>query len=398
MRLWVVFMIDINIDLYRYSDPWGIPYETRLRQMLSGNVKVAYFYEAPNNSTFRYRAYNMSEALNRLTNGGVSSSYFFLSDISEARTIATNADLLIICRSRYSAQLAYLVQGFHSRGKKVLFDVDDLVFDPDYVDVLIDSLGQDPRSPQVLDEWFSYVGRIGKALKMCDGVITTNKFLADRAGEFSSLPTVVIPNFLNRAQQQYSAEVFSAKERGDFTSDGRRAIGYFSGSPTHRLDFEILVPALIDLMGSDESLDILIAGYMEVRESLKVFSSRVRYYPFQDYVNLQRLMACVDINLVPLQDNVFTNCKSELKYFEAGAVGVPSVASPVFAYRNSISHGATGYLCRSYQWVDMIRQALTDTSSGCGIADSARSHSLGTYAWDAQIGNIINALSLFVAV
>ena len=391
-------MIDIRIDRYCYSDPWAISYEQRLRHLLSGNVKVAYFYEQPNNSSFRYRAYNMSEALNRLTNGRVSSSYFFLSDISQAHTIAANADLLIVCRSRYSAQLAYLIQKFRSQRKTVLFDVDDLVFDLDYVDVLIDSLGQDLGSPKVLDEWFSYVGRIGKALKMCDGVITTNKFLADRASEFGGIPAAVIPNFLNLAQQQYSTDVFFAKGRGDFTSDGRRTIGYFSGSPSHQLDFEIVAPALTDLLGSDESLDLVVAGYIEVGENLNGFASRVRYYPFQDYVNLQRLIACVDINLVPLQDNVFTNCKSELKYFEAGAVGVPSVASPVFTYRNSIAHGENGYLCRSYQWVEMIQKALADTSSDCGIADRARCHSLGTYGWDAQITNILDALFRFVAV
>lgn len=391
-------MISIKIDRYSYSDPWVISYEQRLRHLLSGNVKVAYFYEQPNNSSFRYRSYNMSEALNRLTNGRVSSSYFFLSDINEAHIIATNADLLIVCRSRYSAQLAYLIHKFRSRRKPVLFDVDDLVFDLDYVDVIIDSLGYDLRSPQVLDEWFAYVGRIGKALKMCDGVITTNRFLADRASEFSRVPAVVIPNFLNHSQQQYSAEVFSAKETGKFISDGRRTIGYFSGSPSHRLDFEILVPALIDLLSLDESLDLVIVGYIEVGERLKGFSSRVHHYSFQDYVNLQRLMACVDINLVPLQDNVFTNCKSELKYFEAGVVGVPSIASPVFTYRNAISHGENGYLCRSYQWVEMVQKALADTSSGCGIADRARCHSLGTYGWDAQIGNILDALSKFVAV
>jgi glycosyltransferase involved in cell wall biosynthesis len=391
-------MLDIKIDYYDYFEPWIIPYEKRLNILLSGELKVAYFYEEPNNSTFRYRTYNISEVLNRLTGGCVSASYFFLSDLGEARTIADNADLLVVCRSRYSAQLDCLIKKFRSSGKKVLFDIDDLVFDLDYADVLIDSLGLDPRSPQVLDEWSAYIGRMGKSLRLCDGAITTNKFLAERICEFSNRPAVVIPNFLNPTQQQYSAEIFAAKKSGDFISDGRRSIGYFSGSPSHKLDFRIVVPSLIELLDADKSLDLIIVGYIEPDESLTRFSSRIRYYPFQDYVNLQRLIASVDVNLVPLQDNIFTNCKSELKYFEAGVVGVPTVASPVFTYRSSICHGNNGYLARSYQWVDAIQQALDDASSGHEVSEKARIHCLKSYAWEAQLDKIMKAITQFVAI
>jgi len=36
----------------------------------------------------------------------------------------------------------------------------------------------------------------------------------------------------------------------------------------------------------------------------------------------------VEIVIAPLQENVFTNCKSELKYFEAAIVGTIPSYSP----------------------------------------------------------------------
>ena len=56
----------------------------------------------------------------------------------------------------------------------------------------------------------------------------------------------------------------------------------------------------LDLEGVGEGVGLLLAG-----EYLERFGARVRRFPFQDYVNLQRLVAAVEYNLMPLQYNVF---------------------------------------------------------------------------------------------
>ena len=57
---------------------------------------------------------------------------------------------------------------------------------------------------------------------------------------------------------------------------------------------------------------------------------------------------------MPLQYNAFTNCKSELKYFEAAVVGTQTIASPMFTYARAIRHGENGYLAQAHQWADRI--------------------------------------------
>ena len=61
--------------------------------------------------------------------------------------------------------------------------------------------------------------------------------------------------------------------------------------------------------------------------------------------------AKVDINIVPLVNNEFSNCKSELKYFETAIVGTPTCATPSFTYSSAIENGENGYLCEKGEWL-----------------------------------------------
>jgi hypothetical protein len=59
-------------------------------------------------------------------------------------------------------------------------------------------------------------------------------------------------------------------------------------------------------------------------------------------------MARFDINLAPLEPgNPFCDAKSELKYFEAALVEVPTIASPTGPMRRAIRDGETGFLAAS---------------------------------------------------
>ena len=79
-----------------------------------------------------------------------------------------------------------------------------------------------------------------------------------------------------------------------------------------------------------------VVGCLEPGQELTKYRDRIEMFPLQDFLNLQRYVAQVEINIAPLQDNVFTNCKSELKFFEAAICGTLTLASPTFCFRNAI--------------------------------------------------------------
>lgn len=385
-----MFGID-DVPPFKYSDPWLQPLSHRLRQLSLGRRRVAYFYERPDNSTFRYRVYNMAQVLNEQPDE-VSASFFFLDDLSQQSQISELADLLVVCRTRYDARVAGLIAAFRSRGKRVLFDCDDLVFNPDYAHLLISTLDIDTRESRVWDDWFAYTSRLGATLRLCDGTISTNQYLADQMTAFSGLPARVVPNFLNREQLDISDRLFQAKKTQTPGNSGLVHLGYFSGSPSHNRDFAMVAPALEALLEEDNTLGVVVVGYLEPGPELKRFGARVTRFPFQDYVNLQRLIASVEYNLMPLQFNVFTNCKSELKYFDAAVVGSVSVASPTATYQAAISHGENGYLSQAHQWYAVLKQVLSERDRYASVAARARQHALGAYAWNEQRDQILEAL------
>ena len=376
-----------------YTDPWSLDLPQRLRMLARGETCVAYFCETQGKGTFRYRVYNMAQVLNS-TGGAVSASYFFLDDMHGLTEIADTADLLVICRTRYDHRVSHLIGAFRRRGKRVLFDVDDLVFNTDYAHLLERTLDLDLRRQEVWNNWFAYLSRLGKTLRLCDGVITTNAYLAERIREHVPLPVAIVPNFMNREQLEISELIFAAKQSLKIGGDGLIRLGYFSGSQSHNRDLAIVTPALETLLDEDPRLGLVVAGTVEIGAALKRFGARVEEHPMQDFINLQRLIGAVEFNLVPLQYNAFTNCKSELKYFEAAIVGTQTIASPTYTYARAIRHGDNGYLAQAHQWASCIRRAVADLGDYQAMAERSHEDALSKYAWFKQRACILAALGL----
>jgi glycosyltransferase involved in cell wall biosynthesis len=387
-------MVTLDIPAVPYADPWVQPLSVRLATLNRNQRRVAYFYEEPNNSTFRYRAYNMAQVLNESDVGSISASYFFLADHEYFDDIADSADVLVICRSRYCHQVNGLITKFRARRKRVLFDVDDLVFDTDYAHLVVATLGLDVTQKGLWDDWFAMISRMGQTLKLCDGAITTNDFLAQRLADFSGLPVSVVPNFMNKEQLAVADAVYEQKERAGFANNGKICLGYFSGSPSHRLDYAMVEPALVEVLAERPNVEVMVVGYIEHGPDMREFSERVSRQPFHDYVNLQRLLGSVEFNLMPLQCNAFTDCKSELKYFEAASVGTLSIASPSFTYRRAIRDRENGYLAKAHEWTKAILHAVDNLEAYRRMASIARHDAVERFGWQNQRESILRALQL----
>ena len=390
------------------QQPGMPPLYARLAALVRGRQRVAYFAENVHSSTFRYRAANMAEVLNApLTDGSTgdlstSAACFFSDDLKHAAQIADNADILVISRVRYDAGLAGLVQLFKTQGKKVWFDLDDWVVDTAAIDLIIETLGQ-PATDDTLNYWYGVVGRMAQALRLCDGVITTNAYLANRLQQFvgQGVPVKIIPNFINQAQWQTSEPLYQGKLATGFAPSERITLGYFSGSASHNRDFALLVPALEAVMAADPRVDLVMVGHVDLAAACgphsllnSHFAGRITRHGFTDYLTLQQLIAAVDFNLVPLQSNDFTHCKSELKYFDAAAVGTLSIASPTYAYSHAIQHGGNGYLAADDVWEAVLHQAIVQRKNYASMAQAAHQDVQTRFVWGRQRAALASALDL----
>ena len=147
-------------------------------------------------------------------------------------------------------------------------------------------------------------------------------------------------------------------------------------------------------MEENDRLGVVVAGYIEAGSALQRFGPRTQYFPFCDFINLQRLIGMVEFNLMPLQSNTFTNCKSELKYFEAAIVGTLSIASPTYTYAKAIDHGENSYISQAHMWGKTIKTAINNMGRYQQMAEKAYQDARTKYAWFNQQHCILAALGL----
>ena len=90
-------------------------------------------------------------------------------------------------------------------------------------------------------------------------------------------------------------------------------------------------------------------------------------------------MAEVDVNIAPLVLNDFTNCKSELKFFEAAAVETTTIASPSYTFKRAIKDGENGFLAQPGEWYEKLEYLYKHPEENKKIAKRARKYALKHY-------------------
>jgi glycosyltransferase involved in cell wall biosynthesis len=345
-----------------------------------GTLRIAYVAAKPDFGTFRYRAFNPVECLNG-SSEALSASYFFLSDSERIDDLSDYADVLVAVRLPYDGRVDRLFRQFSHRGKKVYFDIDDLIIDGRYDTLVAANLGYRLEGED-LYWWSAFISNWRKALSLADEVITTNPQLAAAISEISPHPVHVVPNTLN----QHQLEVPVTPK---VSVAGGLHIGYFSGSKSHDHDFEVARQALIAHLEASPSSRLTIVGHLESLRGFDSVQSQVTRLPFMDFLDLQDALGSVDLNIVPLQNSAFTEAKSELKYFEAAVAGTPTLASSTAVFGSVITDGVNGFLARPSEWgakLDMI--AGMTTQQRTAVADAARSHALAHYSPEALLQHL----------
>lgn len=101
-----------------------------------------------------------------------------------------------------------------------------------------------------------------------------------------------------------------------------------------------------------------------------------RFHPPLSYGPYLELMARCELAFMPLADTAFNNCKSDLKFVEAGARGLCCLASPV-VYAATIRDGENGIIVREPAELGAALRAM--------LADPARARAIGgaARAWVA---------------
>ena len=93
-------------------------------------------------------------------------------------------------------------------------------------------------------------------------------------------------------------------------------IGYFSGSISHNENFELIKPAIKQLLTKYSNVQLHIVGILDIPQDMKPFENQIVTHDYVDWDKLPALISEVDINLAPLVDSIFNRAKSEIKWID----------------------------------------------------------------------------------
>ena len=306
----------------------------------------------------RYRVLNKAEQLRK---HGFAVKVVNLSDFQ--LSMAQNASHIIIYRSPISPELLRLCHLAKEYGKPVFFDIDDLVFDTVYTDQLSYTQGLNSVEKGNYD---AGVRNYGYMLENCDGAITSTNQLQEELYKYQSKV------LLNRNLASDDLIAISSQYIKDYsqTSDIVK-IGYFSGSISHNENFELIKPAIKQLLTKYSNVQLHIVGILDIPQDMKPFENQIVTHDYVDWDKLPALISEVDINLAPLVDSIFNRAKSEIKWIEAALVKVPTVASNIGAFSDAVVDGETGLLATDEEWFDKLEALVLSPELRQKIADAA---------------------------
>lgn len=299
-----------------------------------------------------------------------------------------NFDLLYIHRCYCQDNIVNLINKFKINGKKVIYDIDDLIFDKDKLDKIAFLKTTDKYT---LNHFIKNTDNYLKIMKMADLVITPTDFLSKYISSKYELKTEVLRNHLDQKSLDKGKKIFIKSKN---KNNKKLTIGYFSGTKTHDKDFKIIQPSLIKLLSKNPNLNLKIVGILSTDSSLVKFKNQIITHKKVPYKKLMNLYKGVDINIAPSEvKNDFCESKSELKYFFAGACGIPTIASDTNSFKYAIKNGQNGYLCKTENdWYKYLNILIKNKNIRKKMGKLAFKHTQSRYSPKYQSQQLIKIL------
>lgn len=236
----------------------------------------------------------------------------------------------------------------HAHGKKVIFEIDDLLCD------LPPFLKHHIKSFKKRRYFFQ------QTLIRADAVSVTTQRLGD-ALTVEGGQAFVLPNCAE-------THVLKISEQTKVASNQISLM--VASSDWVRVDF--LIPALKDVQGR-LGVKIIAIGppaTMLAEAGLVVEAhSQKGYHFFKTFLAAQ--VNCV--GLIPLDNSRFSSCKSPIKFFDYSLAGIPSICSAVPPYSDVIQDGVNGILSMNttQDWIRNIEALVIDEQARHRLSDEA---------------------------
>lgn len=239
---------------------------------------------------------------------------------------------------------AVVFQYGHLEGAAELFDAIKIKF-PNLpllteIDDNILSVPQYNEAAGVFDPRSAVRRRVIAQMRASDAVIVSTPYLKEIFSEFNAT-IYVVPNAIDFKQW----DKLKGKKK-----PGIR-IGWAGGSG-HEGDFEPVADAIKNVLARHKDARLVLVNGPSTNGIPKFFQGveRIEHHPvWTPILKYPKMMMEMDfdIGIAPVVDSAFNRGKSNLKWIENAAMGIPTVCSNVGHLAETVNHGVDGFLAET---------------------------------------------------
>lgn len=195
-------------------------------------------------------------------------------------------------------------------------------------------------------EWF-----VKRQIEICDGGVVSTRWLKKRF-EFMGKPAVLVENSIELKKWDPPLD----KKYGHKTIK----IGWFGGG-THDADLRVIknvIPAIFKKYNNVRFY--IIGGVPSLFLNTKRVINKHEWHDIDKYPKAIKKYN-FDIGIAPLRDSDFNRAKSNLRWLEYSAMGIPTVASNVGHFKETLKNGKTALLVtEEKEWIDALSKLIED--------------------------------------
>lgn len=242
-----------------------------------------------------------------------------------------------------------LVELIHMHEKKIIFEIDDLLCN------LPPFLAHHNASFEKTRKYFE------KTLVEADGVSVTTPRLAKQL-QMKGANTFVVPNCAQTHLQRRALH-------GAVPSEEVTVVV----ASSDRIHLDFIISALKEVQSH---LGVKILSVGPLGEMLSQAGLVVKAFPTMSYDEFKAFIAEQDnaICLIPLEDSLFSSCKSAIKFLDFSLAGIPVICSNVAPYSDVVENAVTGLLSanKHSDLVNALQTLIQDDSKRRALSEAAR--------------------------
>ncbi len=320
--------------------------------------KIVFISECPG-ASMRYRCNHVVEQLLKIN---IRSSAYEISKINFKKCVKAH-EIIILHRVLHTVQREKIIKSAQKKGKIFIFDIDDLIFNLEKIDSI-------KKLPKVQYEFLKgEFQRIQKTLKLCNYAIGSTEKMKKELEKFLPKKCFIHENMLSDLEISNSLKIKKSKDQNKII------IGYASGTRTHDDDFLEIEEVLLDILKKYPQTRLQIVGHLNLSPKFEKFKNQIRKKYLVNWKKLPLELSKFDINLAPLENIELNEAKSDLKFFETGLVGVPTVGSFIGTFAKNIKDNKTGFLAKNKkEWFEKIEKLILDRNLRHKIGKNAQKY------------------------